>query len=54
MTDITHIWTREGWHDLGCILDLWSQKIVVYEIQDSMTTKLVSDILRKAYLKESP
>lgn len=31
-----------------------SEKIVAYEIQDSMTTKLVADTLTKAYLKESP
>jgi len=54
VTDITYIWTREGWLYLSCILDLWSKKIVAYEIQDSMTTKLVSDTLTKAYLKESP
>ena len=30
VTDITYIWTKDGWLYLSSILDLWSKKIIHY------------------------
>ena len=54
VTDITYIWTKDGWLYLSSILDLWSKKIIHYEIKNTMDKKLVIDTLKKAYLKEQP
>jgi len=54
VTDITYIWTKDGWLYLSSILDLWSKKIIHYEIRNTMDKKLVIDTLEKAYLKEQP
>jgi len=53
VTDITYIWTKDGWLYLSSILDLWSKKIIRYEIRNTMDKKLVIDTLEKAYLKNS-
>ena len=34
--DITYIWTAEGWLYLAIVLDLFSRKIVGWEISDRM------------------
>lgn len=54
VTDITYIWTKDGWLYLSSILDLWSKKIIHYEIRNTMDKKLVIDTLEKAYSKEQP
>jgi len=54
VTDIRYIWTKDGWLYLSSILDLWSKKIIHYEIRNTMDKKLVIDTLEKAYLKEKP
>lgn len=53
-TDITYIWTKEGWSYLCCILDLWNKKIIAYEYGMEMTTQLVKRALIKAYEREKP
>ncbi len=47
VTDITYIWTKDGWLYLSSILDLWSKKIIHYEIRNTMDKKLVIDTLEK-------
>lgn len=53
VTDITYIWTKEGWLYLSSILDLWSKKIIAYEVRETMDKSLVIDTLSKSYLRES-
>jgi transposase InsO family protein len=48
VSDITYIWTREGWLYLACVLDAYSRKIVGWSMSDRMTKELVLDALRMA------
>lgn len=46
-SDITYIWTQEGWLYLTVILDIYSRRIVGWSLENT----LKSDIVRKALLK---
>jgi putative transposase len=41
VSDITYIWTREGWMYLAAILDLYSRKVVGWTLAERMTASLV-------------
>jgi putative transposase len=45
VSDITYIWTAEGWLYLAIILDLFSRRVVGWSLQKRMTKKLVMDAL---------
>jgi putative transposase len=53
-TDITYIWTTEGWLYLAVVLDLYSRKIVGWSMDKRMTRELVIDALTMAYWKRKP
>ncbi|CAB3786009.1 IS3 family transposase ISBxe1 [Paraburkholderia caffeinitolerans] len=53
-TDITDIWTDEGWLYLTVILDLFSRQVVSGSMQQHMRTELVSDALRMAWFRRRP
>ena len=53
-TDITYIWTREGWLYLSVILDLWSRAVVSWEADRSMDENLVIKPLEKALKEREP
>ena len=40
-TDITYIWTNEGFVYLNCIMDLFSRRIIAWNISDSLNTDSV-------------
>jgi putative transposase len=40
-TDITHIWTQEGWLYLVVFLDLYSRLVVGWTVSERMTSELV-------------
>lgn len=48
VSDITYIWTREGWMYLAAILDLYSRKVVGWTLADRMTASLVCDAIDAA------
>jgi transposase InsO family protein len=48
VSDITYIWTLEGWMYLAVIIDLFSRKVVGWTIADRMTAALVCDALDAA------
>ena len=48
VSDITYIWTEEGWLYLATVIDLFSRKIVGWAISERMTSKLVIDALQMA------
>lgn len=54
VSDITYIWTREGWLYLACVLDAYSRKIVGWSMQERMTKELVLDALRMALGRRRP
>ncbi len=53
-SDITHIWTAEGWLYLAVILDLFSRSVVGWSLSSRITKKLVMDALRMAIWRRRP
>jgi transposase InsO family protein len=54
VTDITYIWTAEGWLYLAIVLDLFSRIIVGWSMRDRMTRDLVMEALNKAIESRRP
>lgn len=48
VSDITYIWTEEGWLYLAVIMDLYSRMVVGWSMSERMTSKLVIDALQMA------
>ena len=48
VSDITYIWTKEGWLYLACILDLFSRMIVSWHIDQRQSSSLVAMAIRNA------
>lgn len=48
VSDITYIWTEEGWLYLAVIMDLYSRKVIGWALFERMTTQLVIDALQMA------
>ena len=53
-SDITYIWTKEGWLFLAVIVDLFSRQIVGWSIDKTMTRELVLTALRQACFQRKP
>ena len=47
-SDITYLWTKEGWMYLAVILDVYSRMIVGWSLQSTLQKRLVLDALRDA------
>lgn len=54
VSDITYIWTAEGWLYLAVILDLFSRQIVGWSLNRRMTRKLIMNALRMAIWRRHP
>jgi putative transposase len=52
--DITYIWTREGWLYLASIMDLYSRRIIGWDMQARMTKELVISALKRAIVAQKP
>ena len=48
VSDITYIWTREGWMYLAAIIDLYSRKVVGWTLAERMAASLVCTAVDKA------
>jgi putative transposase len=48
VSDITYIWTEEGWLYLAVVMDLYSRMVVGWSMSERMTSKLVMDALQMA------
>lgn len=53
-SDITYVWTREGWLYLAVVLDLFSRKVVGWSISNRITTELISSALQMAIWRRRP
>lgn len=53
-SDITYVWTREGWLFLAVIVDLYSRQVVGWSLDKTMTKELVCSALRQAYFRRKP
>tara|TARA_R110000787_G_scaffold52239_4_gene123105 strand:- start:587 stop:1465 length:879 start_codon:yes stop_codon:yes gene_type:complete len=54
VTDITYIWTREGWLYLTVFIDLFSRRVVGWSMDSRMKARLVTDALRMALWQRRP
>ena len=48
VSDITYIWSRQGWSYLAVVLDLYSRRVVGWELGERITADLIATALRKA------
>jgi len=53
-SDITYIWTREGWAYLAVVLDLCSRMIVGWEVSPRLTASLVTKAVERALFWRNP
>ena len=54
LSDITYLWTREGWVYVCAVLDLFSRRIVGWAIAEHMTRQLVLNALQMAHKVRKP
>lgn len=54
VSDITYLWTRQGWLYLCVILDLWDRKVVGWSIHERLRSELAVDALNKAVALRKP
>lgn len=53
-SDITYIWTREGWLYLSVFMDLYSRAIVGWSMNNRLTDDLVINAFKKALWSRRP
>jgi putative transposase len=53
-SDITYLWTRQGWLYVAVVLDLFSRKVVGWSIDRRMTSELVKKALNMAVMYRQP
>jgi putative transposase len=53
-TDITYVWTGEGWWYLAVVLDLFSRRVVGWSMSEHIDTKLVLGALEMALEGRQP
>ena len=54
VTDLTYIWTRQGWLSLSAILDLYSRAVVGWAMSDHIDTALCLQALAMAVTRRRP
>ena len=54
VSDITYIWTQEGWLYLAVFIDLFSRRVVGWSMGSRMKSRLVTDALRMALWRRRP
>jgi putative transposase len=53
-SDITYLWTDEGWLYLAIVLDLFNREIVGWSLKPRMTSNIVTDALTMAWFRRKP
>ncbi|WP_262966964.1 IS3 family transposase [Methylobacter psychrophilus] len=53
-TDITYVWTLEGWLYVAIVVDLFSRQVVGWSIADNMRTSLCVNALQMAFWRRKP
>lgn len=54
VSDISYIWTREGWLYLAVVIDLYSRKVVGWATSDRLKRDLALEALRMAIQRRRP
>lgn len=52
--DISYVWTREGWLYLAVVIDLFSRRVVGWDVGDRLHRQLAVNALRKAIVMRRP
>jgi transposase InsO family protein len=53
-SDITYLWTDEGWLYLAIVLDLFNREVVGWSLKPRMTADLAVDALTMAWFRRQP
>ena len=53
-SDITYLWTDEGWLYLAIVLDLFNREVVGWSLKPRLTADLVTDALTMAWFRRRP
>lgn len=53
-SDITYLWTNEGWLYLAIVLDLFNREVVGWSLKPRMTADIVTDALTMAWFRKKP
>ena len=53
-TDISYVWTLEGWLYVAVVIDLFSRQVVGWAINDHMRTTLCVSALQMAFWRRKP
>jgi len=53
-SDITYLWTMEGWLYLAVVIDLFSRKVIGWAMSRRMKGALVTEALSMAYWRRKP
>lgn len=54
VSDLTYIWTDEGWLYLSTVIDLYSRRVVGWSMSDSLKSKIAIDALEMAIAARRP
>nr|WP_244898654.1 IS3 family transposase [Staphylococcus lutrae] len=54
VSDITYIYTREGWVYLATVMELFSRRIIGWSMSNRMTKDLVISALERAFTAQKP
>jgi transposase InsO family protein len=54
VSDITYLWTLEGWLYVAAVLDLFSRRVIGWAISDNMKTDLVENAFEMARRRRQP
>lgn len=54
VSDLTYIWTWQGWVYLVVFLDVFSRKIVGWRVDETMEAHIVTDALQTAMVRRAP
>ena len=54
MTDITYLWTQQGWLYLAVVIDLFSRRVIGWSMAEHLRTELVLRALSMALGQRAP
>jgi len=54
VSDITYVWTKEGWLYLATVMDLFSRRIIGWQMSRRMTKELTMTALQRAINQQQP
>lgn len=53
-SDITYLWTDEGWLYLAVVLDLFNREVIGWSLKSRMASDIVTDALTMAWFRRRP